>query len=154
MANTCIVFSDPSSASNIAMATRDSSQGSHGEWTGVMRFSSLEVYTGQDRNSTATFTITGANPTDTPFLVCGMAVFVVDLGALWFSGVITNVDAEYVGYGGSSFQQRYNISCDSDATYLANYTPLSVGSAYKNTSVHTHFGCRTVQPPHLSVPIR
>lgn len=137
MSNTCIVFSNPAvKASNpagnaISIATREGSQSTHGEWGGTMRFADLKVTASQSRNPTCTFTIFGYNSSDLieTFMQPAIAVFVVDLGILRYSGVISRVDGVYVGHDG---KQSFKITCESDANYLANRSPIAnAGVIYK-----------------------
>jgi len=89
-----------------------------------MKFSSLNVFQGQNRNSTATFEIFGYNTADgiDTWMVPGIAVFVVNEGLLRFSGVISTVDGSYVG---NDQKQIFKVSCESDANWLINRTPLT-----------------------------
>ena len=120
-ADECIVFSDPRSTTKVQIATRNGCQGTYGQWAGTMKYTNLKVFHGQNRNSTSTFQIFGYNATDQidTWMVPGIAVFVVRLGHLRFSGVISKVDGEYVAYDGS---QIYRVMCESDANWLANQT--------------------------------
>lgn len=121
MSETCIVFSDPRSTTKVQLATRDGQQGTYaGQWGGVMKFQKLKVFQGQNRSPTATFEIFGYNSTDSinNWMLPGIAVFVVDLGKLRFSGVITKVDGDYVGVT----SQVFKVTCESDLNWLANRT--------------------------------
>ena len=136
MADTCIIFSDPTSTTKIQIATRDGSQSTHSDWAGTMMFAQLKVTQSQDRNATASFVIHNYNTNDNidSWMVPGIGVFVVHLGMLRFSGVITKVDGMYLTAG---LQQRFTVSCESDSNYLMNYSPLSIGAAYSNTTTST-----------------
>ena len=136
MADSCIIFSDPTSTTKIQIATRDGSQSTHSDWAGTMKFTQLKVTQSQDRNATASFVIHHANTSDNIdyWMKPGIGVFVVHLGMLRFSGVITKADGMYLTYG---LQQQYTVSCESDANYLMNYSPLNPGTVYKNTAANT-----------------
>lgn len=137
MANECIVFSDPRSTTLIQIATLTGEQSLQSEWTGALRYSNLRVNSAQDRNSTASFKIISYNTVDSvgTWLVPGIGIFVVRSNLLYFSGVVSKVEGNYVGTSG---KQVYGISCESDANYLMNYnSEVKAGTIHKAQTPYT-----------------
>lgn len=138
MGYTCIVFSDPRSTTAIQIATRTGEQSGYSAWTGNMRFAKLKVFAAQNRNSTCTFDIVDYNSNDsiTNWMQPGIGVFVVHLGILRFSGVISKVDGNIVGVATAAKKMTYTLTCESDANYLQNYvTPTKNFTKHVNDTI-------------------